>query len=201
MRHGIWAFRNGPFTGKLKNTILKNSFRAVTTGLVVLLCSQSGCGIYSMTGAATAAKTITVDSFFNNTDLAPANIAQDFTNRIKDYYQQNSSLRVTQENGELQLEGTVSEYRLSPIAPQGSVPGATAATATNIAALTRLTIAVKVSYVDSTEPKNSFKDKTFSFYSDFDNNLVLTTSLQEELQKKIFDQILIDIFNATVANW
>ena len=180
---------------------MKNSFRAVTTGLVVLLCSQSGCGIYSMTGAATAAKTITVDSFFNNTDLAPANIAQDFTNRIKDYYQQNSSLRVTQENGELQLEGTVSEYRLSPIAPQGSVPGATAATATNIAALTRLTIAVKVSYVDSTEPKNSFKDKTFSFYSDFDNNLVLTTSLQEELQKKIFDQILIDIFNATVANW
>jgi len=180
---------------------LKNSFRAVTAGLAVLLCSQSGCGIYSMTGAATAAKTITVDSFFNNTDLAPANIAQDFTNRIKDYYQQNSSLRVTQENGELQLEGTVSEYRLSPIAPQGSVPGATAATATNIAALTRLTIAVKVSYVDSTEPKNSFKDKTFSFYSDFDNNLVLTTSLQEELQKKIFDQILIDIFNATVANW
>jgi ABC-type amino acid transport substrate-binding protein len=173
----------------------------LTVVLAVLLGGQSGCGIYSMTGAATAAKTITVDAFFNNTDLAPANIAQDFTNRVKDYYQQNSSLRVTQENGELQLEGTISDYRLSPIAPQGALPGATASTATNIAALTRLTIAVKVTYVDSTEPKNSFKDKTFSFYSDFDNSLVFSTSLQEDLQKKIFDQILIDIFNATVANW
>jgi Lipopolysaccharide-assembly len=169
--------------------------------LSVVLCTLSGCGIYSMSGAATAAKTITVEPFFNNTDLAPANLAQDLTNRVKDYYQQNSSLRVIQENGELQIEGTVTDYRLSPIAPVGSAPGATAATATNIAAQTRLTIAVKVTYVDSTEPKNSFKDRPFSFYQDFDNGLVFSTSLQEDLQKKIFDQILIDIFNATVANW
>jgi hypothetical protein len=173
----------------------------LTIVLAILLCSQSGCGIYSMTGAATAAKTITVEAFFNNTDLAPANLAQDFTNKVKDYFQQNSSLSVIQENGELQLEGTITDYRLSPIAPVGSAPGSTPATATNIAALTRLTIAVKVTYVDSTEPKNSFKDKTFSFYSDFDNALVFSTSLQEDLQKKIFDQILIDIFNGTVANW
>jgi hypothetical protein len=168
---------------------------------VALAFGQVGCGTYSLKNVATAAKSITVEPFFNNADLAPANLAQDFTNKVKDYFQQNSRLRVTRENGELQLEGTITDYRLSPIAPVGSAPGAPPATATNIAALTRLTIAVKVTYVDSTEPKNSFKDKTFSFYSDFDNALVFSTSLQEELQKKIFDQILIDIFNGTVANW
>ena len=169
----------------------------------VLLCtglySLSGCLHYSMSGAATNAKTIVVDQFFNNTDLGPANLAQDFTNRVKDYYQQNSSLRVIPENGELQLDGVITEYRLNPVAPTAST-SANPSQAINSAALTRLTIVVKANYVDSTNPKNSFKDKSFSFYQDFDNNLTFT-SVQEDLQKKIFDQILIDIFNATVANW
>jgi hypothetical protein len=108
---------------------------------------------------------------------------------------------VVGESGELQLEGVVSAYALSPIAPLGSPSATSPQQATNTAALTRLTIAIKVNYVDSTEPKNSFKDKTFSFYQDFDNNTTNFTSEQENLQKKIFDQILIDLFNATVANW
>ena len=165
-----------------------------------LLCTLSGCGLhYSLSGAATNAKTIVVDQFFNNTDLGPANLAQDFTNRVKDYFQQNSSLRVVQENGELQIDGVITEYRLTPVAPTATV-GASPNLATNSAALTRLTIVVKVNYVDTTDPKNSFKEKSFSFYQDFDNALNFTT-LQEDLQKKIFDQILIDIFNGTVANW
>jgi len=173
--------------------------------LLVGLGFLPGCLHYSLSGAATNAKTIAVDQFYNNTDLGPANLAQDFTNRVKDYYQQNSSLRVIPENGELQIDGTITEYRLNPVAPQAtSATGAGANTAagavTNTAALTRLTIVVKVNYVDSTEPKNSFKDRSFSFYQDFDNSITFT-SVQEDLQKKIFDQILIDIFNATVANW
>ena len=100
------------------------------------------------------------------------------------------------ENGELSLEGVITDFRLSPIAP-------TASGSSNVvdrAALTRLTIVVKINYVDNIEPKNSFKDKTFSFYQDFENSQDFT-SVQSDLQKKIFDQILIDLFNATIANW
>ena len=157
---------------------------------------MQGCKVYSFSGAATTAKTIAVDPFFNNTDLAPANIGQTVTNRVKDYYQQNSSLRVVPENGELHIEGIVSEYRINPIAPVAN----TDPNQPQVAALSRLTIALKVTYEDIIEPKNSFKDRTFSFYKDFDNNLNFTI-IQEDLEKKILDQILIDIFNATVANW
>ena len=157
---------------------------------------MQGCKVYSLSGAATTAKTIAVDPFFNNTDLAPANIGQTVTNRVKDYYQQNSSLRVVPENGELHIEGIVSEYRINPIAPVAN----TDPNQPQVAALSRLTIALKVTYEDIIEPKNSFKDRTFSFYKDFDNNLNFTI-IQEDLEKKILDQILIDIFNATVANW
>lgn len=163
---------------------------------IFLLFSIGSCGVYSFSGAATTAKTITIDQFFNNTDLAPANLSAVFSNKLKDYYQQNSSLRVVVENGELHIEGTISEYRINPMAPVSTGN----ANDPNTAALSRLTIAVKVTYEDSQEPKNSFKDRNFSFYRDFDNSLNFT-AVQEDLEKKIFDQILIDIFNATVANW
>ena len=164
--------------------------------IIFLLLVVQGCGVYSLSGAATSAKSIAIDLFFNNTDLAPGNIGQTFTNKLKDYYQQNSSLKVVAENGELHMEGLISEYRINPVAPVISPDP----NAPNTAALSRLTIGVKVTYEDTLEPKNSFKDRTFSFYADFDNSQNFTV-VEEDLEKKIFNQILIDIFNATVANW
>ncbi|HTH55665.1 MAG TPA: LptE family protein [Cyclobacteriaceae bacterium] len=159
----------------------------------------SGCIKYSLSGASTNAKSIQVDQFYNNTELSPANLGQTLTNRVKDYYQQNSSLRVVPSGGELQIEGTIVTYATAPIAPQAST-GTGANTTPNYGAQTRLTIALKVNYVDALEPKNSFKDRSFSFYADFDNSQDFF-SVQEQLEKKIFDQIMIDIFNATIANW
>jgi hypothetical protein len=144
----------------------------------------------------TDAQSIQVDPFFNNTDLGPANLGPNFTNRLKDYYQRNSSLRVVPENGELQIEGTITDYRLAPIAPTSSgTPNQP-----DQAAFTRLTIVVKANYVDNKTPTNSFKDKSFSFYADFPNSSDLI-AVQDQLERTIFDQILLDIFNATVATW
>jgi hypothetical protein len=156
-----------------------------------------GCLRYSLSGASTNAKTIQVDQFYNNTELGAANLSQNFTNRVKDYFQQNSSLRVVPTNGELQIEGTIVTYNTTPVAPQAN---SGSSTQPNYGAQTRLTIAVRVNYVDQAEPKNSFKDKTFSFYADFSNDQDFY-SVQGTLEKKIFDQILLDIFNATIATW
>jgi len=175
--------------------ILKNKFLFSLFLLTGIFLFES-CH-YSLTGIATTAQTITIEQFFNNSDLAPANLGAVFTNRLKDYYQQNSSLKVMNEGGELAIEGVLSDYRLNPIAPTANTDPNTRITP---AALTRLTIAVKVNFIDSKEPRNNFSDKTFSFYQDFDNNLNFQ-SIQEDLEKKIFDQIMLDIFNATVANW
>ena len=172
------------------------TLRKSILSILVVATLLTGCKLYSLSGAATTARTMQVDLFYNNTDLGPANLSQNFTNRLKDYYQQNSSLKIVPENGELQIEGTIFQYAVSPIAP---VANNTAAQPTQ-AALTRLTIGVKANYVDTTNPKNSFKDKTFSFYADFPNDQNLLT-VQEGLEKRIFDQIFLDIFNATIANW
>jgi hypothetical protein len=169
----------------------------IVSGLAVIFiaCGFGSCGVYSFSGVSTSATNIQVDAFYNNTDLAPANFGQTFTNRVKDYYQRNSSLKVVAANGELQIDGTVSSYALTQIAPVVNSEGV------STAAQSRLTIVASVNYVDNIEPKNSFKNRPFSFYADFDNSQQLTGSLQEDLERKILDQILIDIFNATIANW
>ena len=182
---------------------MKNKAKAVSYFISIAvipgLLALSGCLKYSLSGASTSAKTIQVDAFFNNTELGPANFGQTVTNRVKDYFQQNSSLRVVPSNGELQIEGTVVNYSTAPVNVQaGTGTGATATP--GYAAQTRLTITLKVNYVDGATPKNSFKDRAFTFYADFDNTQDLI-SVQETLEKKIMDQILLDMFNATIANW
>jgi hypothetical protein len=165
--------------------------------MALAIPTAQSCISYSFTGAATNAQTIQVDDFFNNTDLGPANLGQTFTNRLKQYFQQNSSLRVVAENGELQIEGTITQYLLTPIAP---VTSPTSNQSGDPASLTRLTIAVRTNYVDTIEPKNNFKDRVFTFYADFPSAQDFN-SVQESLERKILEQIYIDIFNATLANW
>ncbi|TRX48145.1 hypothetical protein FNH22_29670 [Fulvivirga sp. M361] len=161
---------------------------------MALLCQ--GCGIYSFTGVAITAETISIPNFYNDADGGPPDMAQIFTNKLLDYYQQNTNLIRVEEDGELQLEGTVTNYRLTPVAPSAAQNN----DQIDAAALTRLTITVSVSYVNTTNADFDFENKTFSFFEDFDNNQNLT-SIEAELIDRIFDQVILDIFNATVANW
>jgi hypothetical protein len=167
--------------------------------LFVLSVLIQSCGVsahYSMSGSTTNAETMSVVEFYNNADLGPANMGQTLTNDLKTYFIQNSSLRVIPEEGQLQLEGEISDFRLTPIAPT-STGNSTDLTQ---ASLTRLTITVKATYINTLDEKLSFKDKTFSFYQDFPNEQNLS-DVQDQLTKKIFDRIINDIFNASVANW
>lgn len=148
-----------------------------------------------MVGTATPAKTISIDEFYNNTDLGPANLGQTFTNRLKDYFIQNTNISVVQSNGEVMLEGVITDYRVTPIAPV-----ATGDNQINSASSTRLTITVKANYINTLDETMSFKDKSFSFFQDFDNSANLA-DIEEGLIRIIFNQISLDIFNASVANW
>jgi len=161
-----------------------------------LLLQFSSCGIYSFQGASTNAKNISIQEFYNNTELAPANIGQIFTNRLKDYMIQNTNLSVVQENGQLQLEGVITGYSLGQIAPVASNDP----TRGDLAASTRFTVTVKVTYINTLDESLSFKDKSFSFYRDFPNELNFT-DIEENLTRQIFDQLVLDIFNASIANW
>lgn len=162
---------------------------------IASILSLAGCGIYSFTGVAITAETITIKTFYNEAEGGPPDLAQTFTNDLRDYYLQNTNLTLVKEDGELLVEGSVSGYRLSPIAP-------TAAGGDNVGLsdLTRLTITVTATYVNTEDEAFNFENKKFSFYADFDSNENLT-AIEARLIEQIYDQIILDIFNASVANW
>ena len=77
---------------------------------------------------------------------------------------------------------------------------ATAISAKEQATQNRLTVSVKVTFLNRKFPEDDFEDKGFSAYADFDASQSLDAveaSLCEEIVEKICD----DIFNATVAKW
>ena len=157
----------------------------------------SGCGVYSFTGASITPdiKTITISTFYNNAPLGPSNMSVLFTENIKDYFQQNTSLELVDANGDLQIDGFISNYTITPVAATTGSQGQA-----DFSALSRITITVSASYINIKDPSFDF-DKTFSFFRDFDNNTTNLASDEEAFVEEIFDQIVLDIFNASVANW
>jgi len=179
------------------NSKLQLSLRVVLSTFLILMSAACGTKInYSFTGTSTTAKTISITEFYNNAELGPANMGQTFTNQLKNYFIQNTNMSVVGAEGELQLEGEITDLRLTPIAPVNNGDENGFATATS----TRLTITVRATYVNTLDESMSFKDKTFSFYQDFQNESNFT-DIEEQYTREIFNRIINDIFNASVANW
>jgi len=180
---------------------MKKPLRFLAQSFVMpcLIIIASSCGVsvnYSMSGTTTSAKTISITEFYNNTELGQANMGQTFTNMLKTYVIQNSSITVVQGEGELQMEGEITDFRLTPIAPTATGDP----NAINQASSQRLTITVKASFVNTLDETMSFQNKSFSFYKDFPNEQNFT-DVEEQYTKQIFERIVNDIFNASVANW
>lgn len=158
--------------------------------IVVFLQS---CGTYSFTGTNISPdiKTLSIANFPNKTGLAPPTLSQVFSEKMRDYFQRNTSLSIVNEGGDLQFDGAIVTYQISPIAPTGGP--------NQQAAQTRLTIAVKVKFNNTKDKEQSF-DQQFSFYADYPQNQVLST-VENGLIEEITDQLVLDIFNKSVASW
>lgn len=159
---------------------------------------NTSCGVYSFTGASISpnVETISIQTFYNNSPLGPSNMSPNFTEKIKDYYLRNTSLTLVDGEGDLQLEGSIDNYTLTPVAVSASED----ASAVDLTSLTRITIYVSATYTNLEDDQFDF-EKTFSFFKDFDQNREDLSANEEEFVNEIFDQIILDIFNSSVANW
>ena len=164
--------------------------------LVFFAVASHGCRIYSFTGSSidfSEYKTLSVANFYNNAGTGPANLSQTFTEQMRDYFQNNTPLKIVGSNGNLHLEGAIVGYDVSPVAPTGNQ-------GTQVqASLNRLTIRVQVKYVDSKDETKNF-DQPFVAYEDFPQNRTLS-QVERDLIPVISERIIFDVFNRSVANW
>lgn len=161
--------------------------------LCVIATLLTACSIsYKFNGASidyTKVKTITIKDFPNQAPLVYPPLSQLFTETLKDIYIRQTRLQLVPNNGDLELEGEITGYELTP----------TAVKENSIASQTKLTITVRVRYSNRVNPEEDF-EQTFSAYREFDSNLMLQ-QVQEEISTEIIDELVDQIYNATVANW
>lgn len=149
------------------------------------------CGVYSFTGASIPpqAETISVSHFPNDAPLVQPTLSQRFTEGLQDKFLRQTNLRMVEGVGHLHFEGSITGYRTEPIAITGD----------DRAAMNRLTISVRVSFINEFEPANDF-NRTFSRFYDYDSNLSLS-QVENEAIDLIIQELTEDIFNQAVVNW
>ena len=160
--------------------------------LKILLCiSLTSCGIYSFNGASIPkeAKSISVDYFNNKAATVQPSLSQVFTERLKDIFLEQTNLILSENEADLNFKGYISKYQIKPIAIK----------ANETAGQNRLTIAVKVIYVNSLDPKNKF-EHTFNRFRDYDGTQNIS-DIENTLIEEISNELVEDIFNKAFVNW
>lgn len=159
----------------------------------ICLFTLSSC--YSFTGSSLSpeTKTILIKNFPNNSALVNPDLSQDFTVALQNMFLQRTSLKGTNENPDILIEGQITDYNITPTTISSPSNGNT------IAAQNKLTISVSVNYENKVEPHKNFT-KTFSgeaiFSSDLDINAIETSQVRIANER-----IINQIFNEIVANW
>ena len=163
--------------------------------LLVCLCLMivTACSIsYKFNGASidyTKVKTIMISDFTNQASYVNPTLAPEFTEELKDIYIRQTRLEQVTSNGDLALEGEVTGYDFTPMAVKEDA----------LASQTRLTITVRVRYMNNTNPDEDF-EQSFSAYREFDSNLMVQ-QVESSLCAEIIEEIVDQVYNATVANW
>ncbi|MDE5744809.1 MAG: hypothetical protein K2H84_04005 [Paramuribaculum sp.] len=171
-----------------KTTYILCAFTAALLAVTLWSCRIS----YKLNGAAldyNVYKTIQVENFPIRAALVYPPLQQMFENQLLDYITKNTRLQTVDSKSDLVMEGEITGYSLSP----------QAVTENALASKTRLTITVRVKYTDNKQDKNDL-DQTFSAYRDFDSSEMLN-DVQDQLCQEICQELVIQIFNATLGNW
>ncbi len=169
-----------------------NKLRLIMVLLAAFVALPGCIPRFTLNGSAidyTVYKTIHVSEFPIRAALVYPPLQQTFESELLDYITRNTRLQTTDGAADMQLEGEITGYSLSP----------QAVTEDAYASKTRLTITVRVKYLDNkAEGKDS--DESFSAYRDFDSSVMLT-DVQDELCQEISKELVELIFNATLGDW
>lgn len=159
--------------------------------IIILVCTVHCSVNYSLSGASISpdVKTFSVSYIANHAANKQATLSDVFTEGLKDKFRSDAGLSLVSSGADLQFSGNITDYTTSY---QG-------VTASQLAAQTRLTIAVKIKFVNKNDEKQNY-EKRFSAYRDFDATESLS-NVEDALIAEISEEIIESIFMESVANW
>lgn len=172
----------------------KNYLRMKRFGLiaVVLVMVITGCSVnYTFTGTSISpeVKTVSIKEFPNRAPNNNPTLSSYFSEELRNKFMRQTKLELVESGGDIQLEGSITQYNVTAEAMQANLQ----------AAQSRLTIQMKVKFINSKEPEQDF-DKSFSDYAVFDGSGGLS-GVEDQLVEEIVEKLIEKIFNDSVANW
>lgn len=164
--------------------------RAIISFLGALLLAACTGG-YSFTGASIppSAKTISVATFPNYAATVNPQLSQKLTDELMQMFASQTSLDVTTGDGDLQVSGEITGYETR----------ASALSASDEVSMNRLTITIKVKFVNTKDPDADF-EQSFSRYRDYAATQDFS-AVESTLMSEIVTELCEDIFNKSVVNW
>ena len=160
---------------------------------LLLLAVLTACTVsYKFTGTSieyTKTKSVSLDKFPIRANYVWSPMESMFYNSLSDAFAQKTKLAVLKRGGDLQLSGEIVEYSQTnkSISSDG------------YSAQVQLKITVNVRFVNNVKHDEDFEQR-FSATADYDATRQLA-DVQEALVQEMIDDIVDQIFNATVANW
>lgn len=171
----------------------KRILHFLTIGLLPLLLVACGYQVsYSLSGASIPpeATTFSVAYFPNNAAMVSPILSSTLTDALVDKFSRQTRLIQVDEGGDFAFEGEITNYTSTTASVSSD----------DYAQLNRLTITVRVRFTNAINEAESFANKTFSAYADYESSRLLT-EVEGELIPEIVDQIVTDIFMASAGNW
>lgn len=161
--------------------------------LAVAAVILNGCTVtYKLNGASidyNVTKSITLETFTNRASYQWSPMAPMFNNTLSDLFNRQTKLKQVKKDGDLVLSGEITSYDQT----NKSI------SADGYSSMVQLKMSVQVKYKNNKDHQVDF-DKTFTASRDYDASQQLS-AVQEELVQQMIDDIVDQIFNATVANW
>ena len=153
---------------------------AAALGITALLVHS--CGIYSFSGTSIQpdVHSISIHYFEYKALRVNPTLSNDITEAMKDQFRRFTTLEQVDEGGDLDIVGEIIGYDVK----------AMGITANEVASLY---------FTNNKYPEDNI-EQSFSAYADFDATQSLD-AVESTLCEDIIDQLVEDIFNATVAQW
>jgi outer membrane lipopolysaccharide assembly protein LptE/RlpB len=180
---------------KKRNKTSKTLIGSLTTSVVMLIiaCFIGSCSVsYKFNGASidyNKTKTIQIADFPIRASYVWGPMEAMFNNALKDIYANHTQLIQVKRNGDLKVEGEITQYsqRNKSVTSDG------------YSAQVELSMTVNVRFTNTKNHNEDF-ERQFTATQSYDSNLSLT-SVQEDLVSQMIEVITEQIFDATVANW
>ena len=155
---------------------------------MLVACSVS----YKFNGASidyTKTKTIQINDFPIRATYVWGPMQAMFNNRLKDIYASQTRLIQVKRNGDLKVEGEITQYqqRNKSVSADG------------YSAQTELLMTVNVRFTNNAKHSDDF-ERSFTATASYETTQSLA-AVQEELVTQMCKDLCDQIFNATVANW